>query len=1541
MSWNNIIQRARWDGNSNINFRRQNISTIIANSISTNYLNANFISTNYLNYDVLKGKEINTSSINACNIIGYNNYLDYIQNINIITNVITLDGQAMTAEPGGLYLNGELIGTPSTISSIADWSKFKAETDVNMANSTLKNVLGISSLYISTDTINCDTIYAIGGRIDTLYGFDQINYPYARLEVLSNDEIKTSSIYTNVLTSELIYNESEISTYSIYADLGVINTLSVENLNASNVNINNTLNVDTIKSKYIYGEDIAVSTIFTNIAGILATESGQNGILFFDANNSNGLINYAYNRSSLQYASETNIDILTRFSTIIQSFSTISLVAPNVNVIATNFLADTSNFVVNNNFYTLNSITSNSYISTLTVSDLIHTSNIDISGNINVDGLITASNIDISGNLNVDGTTNLNNILNVGGPIVFNNNLEMNGNVNFPTNTVYPLDHPFTGITQYQKDVTNVRNINSESLNIIAGATGNTVETPYVNNSYLTVGNADGVIDEWLGTPGIVTINGVNGYVPGVDTNATTALTVRGDVDIDYGELTCYNGAHFYPYAIDANAINAYGDVNIIGILSVEGDINVIGNETIEGGFEVTGLTTLAGDTNIGGLLTATGETNFLGGVTAEAGIGIIGEVGISGGDVTIAGGNTFTNNSGTVLNSGLTVNGGTVTFNNDVTINGRLIANSINISNANVSSLTIHDIHLSPNPPIAAPYPAWDSNILYVNGQGVNYETVNYLCHTSNRNNPPNTPIPLWIENAPYIEGNVVSYDDVSYICILAYNGGSTPPAFDYFHWYIDLGALWFFDSITVGSNLSRLVGDFQSYVNVGYVSTINTFSQSISSININTSTIKTSSINVDFIKPKTDVIDIIGNVNFTDGDVTLGSSSNVGFTLANYYSTYLANELIVDGPTTINNELVNRNATISTLNTRLISGVDSLNVFTDNLYPYTNGSQLGFYGTSGSASGGWYNNINSRSTNTQVITPDNTGAFSNTLFLRGNVSTQQINTSSINANNIFTIGTNSNLNYVSTHAVRTSLLLPNPGQGGVINTANLYPITTNNQIGFGGSASASWLNVWSRTFQGGQYRGESTDINSTINIRHHAVASSITVSTIISRIASTNTLNVNLANINSIAPFNVSRITTSSLIPTNNTIEIGAGGNNFYRASYFNSTITNVIIPGSAIGTIPSLDINSTIRITNTLSTQNQVVSSLTGNRIFTTDFTTTNLTASNVLSPITFCNDIQSYNGDILFGSATSNNKNFVSYYNSIFTHNITGYSNLIISGSNYFDYIHANCNTNISVYNNFDMLSNGVLMNYTNVSSIFMPVANSNFNGYTDNGIVFLGKPVDSNFYMLVKPDITGTSPPGSEGIHIVERDANDGSQIAMGRLYDNTIYTPWANVTDNLNMELCNVIFKDQATDIYFGINFSNNYLQYFQDGFSNTRYVAQDWPYFAADHYVDLSYNNIKNVNDMSCNVIDVSSNIIYSKILQPIIQCGTGNTGSAGVTITLPVAYPSSNYNVQLTYHSNPSGNKPLYHDSLTTSNFFVDGDPNADFDWCSFYIP
>lgn len=136
----------------------------------------------------------------------------------------------------------------------------------------------------------------------------------------------------------------------------------------------------------------------------------------------------------------------------------------------------------------------------------------------------------------------------------------------------------------------------------------------------------------------------------------------------------------------------------------------------------------------------------------------------------------------------------------------------------------------------------------------------------------------------------------------------------------------------------------------------------------------------------------------------------------------------------------------TSGTMNLNRLLGVPvTLATTTQNLNPLTVGAQIGFGSNTGQL--GFYAEGHFRSTNTQVIIPtfDNDG-FSNVIRIEGNVSTQNINVSSIFGR------------IISTTTLNTTLLV-GPAGGGAVNCGNLYPQGVN-ILGFGtgGPGNGPW---------------------------------------------------------------------------------------------------------------------------------------------------------------------------------------------------------------------------------------------------------------------------------------------------------------------------------------------------------------------------------------------------------------------------------------------------------------------------------------------------
>jgi len=196
-----------------------------------------------------------------------------------------------------------------------------------------------------------------------------------------------------------------------------------------------------------------------------------------------------------------------------------------------------------------------------------------------------------------------------------------------------------------------------------------------------------------------------------------------------------------------------------------------------------------------------------------------------------------------------------------------------------------------------------------------------------------------------------------------------------------------------------------------------------------------------------------------------------------------------------------------------RLFGGPIATATTTGNIYPFSAGALVGF--GSNTAQGGTYAEGHFRSTFTQVIQPTlDAGAFSNIVYINGNISTPNIFVSSIAANTI------------TASTIFTSTLSSQN-----VFTSNVYGLT-------------------------GYF----------------------------------NTITVNTS----------SRLSVPFVIPAvGDSYELGSAQNRWLR-TFTMSTVTSVITPMVSI-TVPNpgiFDINSTIRMLGTVSTQNQVVSSITMN-------------------------------------------------------------------------------------------------------------------------------------------------------------------------------------------------------------------------------------------------------------------------------------------------------------------------------------------------------
>ena len=280
-SWNNnYITVPKWDGSGiNANSNTLTVSSLNANSISTGYIQAASLSTN-------------------------NGSIAFLSNLVLKTGVIELgiSPTILTAENGILYVNGDAVAFPSSFSTIADWSQFKAVANVDMSRSSIYNVQSISTNILSTgviissnisnrslSTVNIssgnlsfDTLNGRTGTIRTLTGsnLDYRNSFFSNTTVtninasniitqniVASNQITVPSISTTLISSFLIKADAlitkNISSSSIIADNILTKGLSTLNISTGNITfdtgiifnleIDNQLNVkDIVLDTYTY-----------------------------------------------------------------------------------------------------------------------------------------------------------------------------------------------------------------------------------------------------------------------------------------------------------------------------------------------------------------------------------------------------------------------------------------------------------------------------------------------------------------------------------------------------------------------------------------------------------------------------------------------------------------------------------------------------------------------------------------------------------------------------------------------------------------------------------------------------------------------------------------------------------------------------------------------------------------------------------------------------------------------------------------------------------------------------------------------------------------------------------------------------------------------------------------------------------------------------------------------------------------------------------------------------------------------------------------
>ena len=193
--WNNSGTKANWQGNGGaINSRNINVSSITADIIVTQ--------------ELIATTGVFTPYVEAPSISSLYGSIGFLSNLVLNTDVIQLgiSPTILTAEAGVLYVNGDAVAFPSSFSTIADWSQFKAVANVDMSRSSIYNVQSISTNVISTGTLATNNVIARGlSTLNVSSGnitFDTLNGRAGTVGILSG--------------SNLVYNDGIFSNISAY-----------------------------------------------------------------------------------------------------------------------------------------------------------------------------------------------------------------------------------------------------------------------------------------------------------------------------------------------------------------------------------------------------------------------------------------------------------------------------------------------------------------------------------------------------------------------------------------------------------------------------------------------------------------------------------------------------------------------------------------------------------------------------------------------------------------------------------------------------------------------------------------------------------------------------------------------------------------------------------------------------------------------------------------------------------------------------------------------------------------------------------------------------------------------------------------------------------------------------------------------------------------------------------------------------------------------------------------------------------------------------
>jgi hypothetical protein len=173
-----------------------------------------------LNLNTLPAGVVNLAALHASSIS--TNLLDCS---GVSTSVLDIDGQALTANPTELLLNGIPVATTANLSSIQDWAFFPATSSITVSD---YDIFSVNNLFVSS----------------------------VKGEYIVSGDISTNTGYISTLVCEDITTK----TFTALSTVSVISTISSAIVNAQTANIN-TISTGTISSGTLYSGDITTGSL--------------------------------------------------------------------------------------------------------------------------------------------------------------------------------------------------------------------------------------------------------------------------------------------------------------------------------------------------------------------------------------------------------------------------------------------------------------------------------------------------------------------------------------------------------------------------------------------------------------------------------------------------------------------------------------------------------------------------------------------------------------------------------------------------------------------------------------------------------------------------------------------------------------------------------------------------------------------------------------------------------------------------------------------------------------------------------------------------------------------------------------------------------------------------------------------------------------------------------------------------------------------------------------------------------------------------------